>query len=205
MSDHNTGTTLHVQRSIDRLALGDVSAREELFTHARRRLVALTRRMMQDFSRLHRWEDTDDILQRALVRMCRSLEDLRPGSTAEFFRIAALQIRRELHDLARQYFGPEGWGVRHSVNVSNDGRSNGYGSDDSGQLPWRLAQWTEFHAAVERLPDEERLAFELIWYHELSHVEAATVMDVSDRQIRRYWTAARLRLQKLLPEFFDDQ
>jgi DNA-directed RNA polymerase specialized sigma24 family protein len=198
-----TETSPNIQRSLDPLAQGDENARALLLAHSRRRLVTLTQWMMQDFARLRRWEDTDDVLQRALMRLCRVLDELHPATTAEFFRIAALQIRRELQDLARHYFGPNGWGVRHAVHGQCVGQLNGGAADDSGQLPLRLAQWTEFHTAVESLPAEERQAFELIWYHELTQVEAATVMEISDRQLRRYWAAARLRLQRQIPAFFE--
>ena len=38
---------------------------------------------------------------------------MRPDSTRAFFGLAAEQMRRELLDLARHYYGPEGEGANH--------------------------------------------------------------------------------------------
>ncbi|MFO0844469.1 MAG: hypothetical protein U0797_19080 [Gemmataceae bacterium] len=44
---------------------------------------------------------------------------------------------------------------------------------DRSHDPQRLAGWSEFHAAIEKLPAEEREVFDLLWYHELPQAEAA--------------------------------
>jgi RNA polymerase sigma factor (sigma-70 family) len=62
-----------------------------------------------------------------------------------------------------------------------------------------LAAWAEFHARVEGLPAEERDAFDLLWYHQLTHAEAAELLGVSESTVRRRWTAARLRLRDYTP------
>jgi RNA polymerase sigma-70 factor (ECF subfamily) len=62
----------------------------------------------------------------------------------------------------------------------------------------RLAFWTEFHSRVEGLPEEEREVFDLLWYQELSQAEAAGLLDVSERTIKRRWAAARLKLHDVL-------
>jgi RNA polymerase sigma factor (sigma-70 family) len=64
--------------------------------------------------------------------------------------------------------------------------------------PDRLAAWTEFHEQVERLPEEEREVFSLLWYKGLSQAEAAEVLGVSDRTIKRRWQSARLHLHEAL-------
>jgi DNA-directed RNA polymerase specialized sigma24 family protein len=48
------------------------------------------------------------------------------------------------------------------------------------------------------LPTEEREVFDLLWYQELSHGEAAAVLGISERILRRRWLAARQRLHQLL-------
>jgi hypothetical protein len=62
-----------IQRCIDRLRAGDASARDELLARASARLTRLTRKMLGDFPGVHRWEETDDVLQNAVVRFCRAL------------------------------------------------------------------------------------------------------------------------------------
>ena len=71
-------------------------------------LERLTRRMLKDYARLRRWEQTGDVLQNALLRLHRALASERPRSVRAFLALAATQIRRELIDLSRHHFGPEG-------------------------------------------------------------------------------------------------
>src|SRR5438445_7859908 len=93
---------------IDRLQAGDPTARDQLLGHACERLRRLTRKMLKDFSRVKRWELTDDVLQNALLRLWTALGKVIPRDARDFYALAALQIRRELIDLARRYYGPKG-------------------------------------------------------------------------------------------------
>ena len=45
------------------------------------------------------------------MRLYRSLAEAQPASAAELYRLAALNIRRELLDLAKHYYGPRGLGT----------------------------------------------------------------------------------------------
>jgi RNA polymerase sigma-70 factor (ECF subfamily) len=62
---------------------------------------------------LKRWEQTDDVLQNATPRLCRALRETTPPTVRDFFRLAALHVRRELIDLARHHYGPQGPAARH--------------------------------------------------------------------------------------------
>src|SRR5947209_2117063 len=99
-----------IQGCLERLRAGDPSARDELFRQAGGRLERLARRMLRDFPGVRRWAQTGDVLQSALVRLLRALAEVRPASAREFLGLAAEQIRRELLDLARHYYGPRGPG-----------------------------------------------------------------------------------------------
>jgi RNA polymerase sigma factor (sigma-70 family) len=206
MVDDASGTTFRIQRSLDRLAQGDASARDELFSYAQNRLVALTKFIRRDFRRIPAVHDTDDVLQQAQIRLLRALEAVQPTSAADFFRLAALQIRRVLLDLIRQIDGPGKVPRPPTIPIDRAADSNGFPSllaDDSGVSPPELAGWSEFHVAVDRLPELEQQAFELVWYHDLSKIEAAEIMGISERHFRRVFTAARLHLREILPGFFD--
>jgi len=89
-------TTIHVQRCLDRLKAGDEAARHDLIDTACDRLTRLTRKMLHADGRVQRWEQTDDVFQRAMLRLCRALQHVTPQSPREFLHLAALQIRREL-------------------------------------------------------------------------------------------------------------
>src|SRR5437879_3282015 len=97
-----------IQLCLDRLHAGDATAREELLRIACGRLERLARKMLHRYPRVHRWEETSDVLQNASLRLYRTLAEIRPASVQEFFRLAALNVRRELLDMAKHYYGPEG-------------------------------------------------------------------------------------------------
>jgi RNA polymerase sigma-70 factor (ECF subfamily) len=190
-----------LQPLIDRMHSGDPEARDELLDRACHRLRGLTRKMLKGFERVRRWELTDDVLQNALVRLWGALRQTQPRSAREFFGLAALQVRRELIDLARQYYGPEGLGAHHASHlVGEDARDAPQAGDrpDDTHDPGRLALWTEFHRQVDALPSEEREAFDLLWYQELTYAQACRVLGVSEATLKRRWLSARRHIHQAL-------
>ncbi len=200
MADETDSTT-EIQLRLDRLRAGDESARDELLDIARVRLGRLARKMLRGYPGVRRWEQTDDILQNVALRLCRALETIRPESVHSFIRLAALQIRRELIDLARHYEGPEGLGRHHGSRAGPDGAGTTSEPPDSSSDtddPARLASWSEFHETIESLPDAEREVFDLLWYHGLTQREAAALLGVTERVAKRRWRSARLKLHEML-------
>jgi len=187
-----------IQGWLDRLKAGDDSAREGLFATASQRLTRLTRRMLKKYPGVHRWEETDDVLQNALIRLDRSLRSITPPTAKDFFRLAAAQIRRELIDLARHYFGPAGPGTNEEARGEGEGELQREPAAGSTYDPDRLATWTEFHGRIEELPDEDRQLFDLLWYQGLTQAEAAAVLSVSERTVNTRWVKARLKLHQAL-------
>jgi RNA polymerase sigma factor (sigma-70 family) len=195
------GHTAVLGRWLERLRQGDESARAEIIAHTCRRLEALARRMLRHYPRLRRWEQTGDLLQNALLRLHRSLETVRPDSPRQFYGLAATHLRRELIDLTRHHFGPEGGGARH--------HTEGHGPEAAGPAdrredtsgePATLAEWTEFHEKVQLLPQSEREVLDLLWYEGLTQAEAAQVLGVTERTVKNRWRSAKLELQRLLGE-----
>lgn len=181
-----------VQACLDRLHAGDAAARDELLATATERLRRLARKMLQaDFARLKRWEETDDVLQSASWRLYRALADAPPKTPLEFYRLAALQIRRELLDLARRHYGPRGQAAHH-ISV---GDSPVEGADQTHD-PERIDDWSEFHRQVEALPDAERAVADLLYYQGLSQEDAATLLDVDVRTVQRRWQRVRVELHR---------
>jgi len=196
-----TDLTTEIQLRLDRLRSGDESARAELLGIARGRFSRLARKMLQAYPGVRRWEQTDDVLQNVTLRLWRALKQIRPESVHDFVRLAALQIRRELIDLARHYEGPEGLGRHQSSGPCPDGAETAPGTPDSPSDthdPARLASWSEFHETVESLPAAEREVFDLLWYQGLSQREAAALLGITERVARRRWRSARLRVRAML-------
>ncbi|MBX9626179.1 MAG: sigma-70 family RNA polymerase sigma factor [Gemmataceae bacterium] len=193
--------TVYLEGCLARLRAGDAAARDELVAAAAGRLTDLASVMLRGYGRLRRWEQTDDVMQGALVRLSGALGRAAPESARHFHRLAVQLIRRELIDLARRYFGPEGHG-RHTDSVpppGDGGDAAGPPEPETGSLdPGRLAAWTDFHRQAEALPDDEREVFELVWYQGLKQVNAAALLGVSDRTVLRRWQAACLKLHDAL-------
>jgi RNA polymerase sigma factor (sigma-70 family) len=118
-------------------------------------------------------------------------------SVRHFFNLAAVQVRRELLDLARHHFGPEGGGANH--------HTDGQPADDEGgtlhqnaEEPDDLAGWSEFHAQVEKLSEDEQEVVNLLYYEGLTQEEAAKVLGISFRTLKRRWQAAKVNLYEAL-------
>jgi RNA polymerase sigma factor (sigma-70 family) len=121
-----------------------------------------------------------------------------PGSVRDFLRLASLNIRRELLDLVKHYYGPRGLGANYQsdqgTNDAHDTTPAQGMAADLAHEPSRLAQWTDFHDKVGQLPEDQREVFELLWYQGLSQAEAAALLEVTPRTVQRRWQEARLQL-----------
>jgi RNA polymerase sigma-70 factor (ECF subfamily) len=193
-------TLVQIEGWVARLQAGDRAARDALLACATERLRRLAHRMLQAYPRVRRWEQTDDVVQNALLRLCRTLSDVPPRTAADFLRLASLNIRREVLDLVKHCYGPQGHGAHHAT-VSPEAEDSSPLPEATAGPPWepsRLAARGEFHRKVECLPDEEREVFDLLWSQGLSQAEAAGLLQVSERILKRRWQSARLRLYEAL-------
>ena len=189
------GQTTEAGELLGRLRAGDDAARERLIALAQGRFVALARAMLRRHPHVRRWEQTDDLLQAALVRLHRSLAVVRPEDVRHFDNLAAAQIRRELIDLARRHRGPEGLGANHHTDGADPGERLAKLADGR---PETLDEWATFHEAVERLPEEERQVTDLLWYRGLTHAQAAEALGVATKTVQRRWASARLMIRDAL-------
>jgi RNA polymerase sigma factor (sigma-70 family) len=197
MAESNSCWTV-LQPLLARVASGDEAAVDALLRHCRERLLALTRRMLGDYRRVRRWADTEDVLHNALLRLLRTLRDVKPATPRDFLALATVQIRRELIDLARHYYGPEGMGAHHDSAAPDEAQARGVGArPQSGEDPAALAQWRELHEQIGTLPDEEREVVGLLFYQGLSQPEAAELLGISLRTVQRRWHTALCKLHRV--------
>ncbi len=183
--------TLWLHDRVARLREGDRTATDELLREVGARLEALAHRMLGNFPGVRTGADTGDVVQGALLRLMNALRDVRPASTRDFAGLAALQVRRELLDLAR-HFAARGAGRR----VADPGTAD-FGAG-GGDAPADLELWARFHAAIDGLPAEEREAFGLIYYHGQTRGQAALLLGVSERTLYRRWASACILLTERL-------
>ena len=101
------------------------------------------------------------------------------------------QIRRKLLDLAKHHLGPHGRGRTTTRTASPPTTRAGRCTSRTAEQPEDLEGWSAFHAQVEALPDEEREVVGLLFYEGLTQQEAATVLGVSLRTVKRRWQSAR--------------
>ncbi|MFO0878347.1 MAG: ECF-type sigma factor [Gemmataceae bacterium] len=187
-----TVTLLH------RLNCGDEQARNVLVNHAAERLRRLASHMLREYPGVKRWEETDDVWNAALSRLYRALETVRPATPLHFQRLAALQVRRVLLDLVDHYLGPEGHGANHHTD------EEGKAADDPGGLfsrhavcsgePSSPTGWGDFLELLETLPEEAREVVDLLWVQGMKQEEAAELLAVSLRTVKRRLREAKLWL-----------
>lgn len=189
-----------VRDCLERIAAGDLTARDQVIELCSERLYLLARRMLARFPRVRRWSDTDDVFQEAAMRLHRALAEVQPDSTRGLLALAGTQMHRELVDLARRYASGRSYEGNHGTNV--------VGPDDSGRLqhivdramaqPDPLDRWTSFHEAVEQLPTDAREVFDLVWYMGASQETAASIIGCSPRTVKSRWRLARLSVKAAL-------
>lgn len=180
-----------------RQAAGDLTARDELLNFACTRMQAIAHRMLIRFPTVRRWDETDDVVQNAAIRLSKTLTQLAPESSRGFIGLMALHIRRELLDLARKHSGPRGFAANHGTNVGrHDGgaRLTVEEAIDGSETGDQLERWTRLHEAAESLPEEEREMFHLVWYMGMKQADICALLGCSVRTVKRRWESAKQHL-----------
>ena len=183
--------TTELRDLLGRVAVRDRTARDELVRRTAGNLERLAHKLMAGYPTVRRWEQTDDVIQNALLRLLRSLEHVSPENPRQFFGLAAEQIRRELIDLARHYYGPHGVGANHASR-------GGSAPDAAAAADPDGPDWQAFHEAVAGLSAVDREVFDLLYYQGLSQAEAAELLGLTVPAVQQRWQRARLRLHERL-------
>lgn len=173
---------------------------DELVAVASERLRYMAHRTLRGYPTVRRFLETDDVAQGVALRLHRALRSVNPAGPAEFLGLIALQIRRELIDLARRYAGPESPARHLDTDVVHDAQGRpkhrtADAPDSLGGDAESLDRWTRFHAIAATLPDDERAVFDMVWYLGASQAEVAEALGCSVRTVRRRWDAARRHMQ----------
>jgi RNA polymerase sigma-70 factor (ECF subfamily) len=179
---------------LGRLRQGDEAARGPLVAEAYECFRGLARRMLRGSGRLRRWVQTDDVMQGAALRLDRALRGAAPESPLHYYRLTVLQIRRELIDLARHYFGPQGPASKHHTDPEGEAADSPGGPlqarADPADDPTSLEPWTRLHRKAGELPSPQREVFDLRWYHGLKPGQVAQVLNLAPDAVRQSWHRA---------------
>lgn len=189
--------TLKLNNCLERIKAGEEAARDELYRSVCGRLERLARKMLRQFPKVQRWEDTGDVLQNAWLRLYRALAQLDVTSTRQFYGLATEQIRRELIDLWRHYQGREGIGANYAsaVRPAEAPAADPAAPAEPADV---LEDWSRFHEGVERLPVEEREVVGLIFYHGWAQADVAELFQIDVRTVQRRWQRAMLKLRDVI-------
>jgi len=188
---------------LKRLSSGDLRARDELITVACGRMRGIAHRMLRTFPSVRRWDETDDIVQNAALRLYRALAEVRPLDARGFTGLAAVQIRRELLDLARKHAGPASYAANHETNyqrAEGEYRAKVDDAPEPAGMPDTLDRWTRLHEAAGSLPEDERELFHMVWYLGLTQEEISGLLDCSTRTVKRRWESAKSLLAEALQD-----
>lgn len=157
---------------------------DALIRHTMHRLKKMAAQMFAGYPCLAGIIGADDVLQEALILLLREVRDNPPDSARDYYRKAGQIVRRVLIALKRKH--------------CRSPRAAFVEPPDDGTSFSSLEDWARFHLAIERLPDELREVFELTYYEGLSRKQAARVLFVSERTIKRLYRAALIELSRLL-------
>jgi RNA polymerase sigma-70 factor (ECF subfamily) len=180
--------TVELQALLERLRQGDRQAGRDLLERAHQRLRKLAGRILSgSFPALRGGHDLDSVVDETWLRLARALEQVRPPTVADFFRLAAHKVRQVLLDLVdRERRGARERGEEEPAGGTHD--------------PARLAQWTELHERVAALPESERAVFEMHYYLGLPQSEIAQALGLHPRKVSYLWVAATDKLARHLSQ-----
>jgi RNA polymerase sigma-70 factor (ECF subfamily) len=194
-------TTVVVQRYLDELAGGSPAEPviRALLHRAVHRLSQLcTALLHRSYPRLTRPPlnlQPDEMLSAVVERLLKALREARPASVRQFFSLASQHMRWELNDMARRLDEQPA-----AVELS-EGMAAAAASSDSGLSPdaGRMLR------AIDRLPEEEREAFDLVRIQGMSQAEAARVLGVSAMTVNRRLKQSLQLLAATLAELRPDR
>jgi RNA polymerase sigma factor (sigma-70 family) len=170
-------------------------AREELIAHSLERLQRLSRKMFRKYPNLCTLEQTDDIVQKLVIKLHKMLDELVPEDTAGYFKLASQNLRWVLQDLARSNIAKNKNSGDMSTSVKRNELLN---TKDPDGGPSSYAEWSEFYEKIELLPEENKQLFDLLWFQGLSQVEAAKFLKIPLRTLRRRWMITRILIRTLI-------
>jgi RNA polymerase sigma factor (sigma-70 family) len=178
------------------------AGRDGLLAFAIEHMRAVAHRMVRGFPGVRRWDETDDVVQGAALRLTRALDGVVPADARHVLGLIALQVRRELIDLSRRYRGAESFARHHETNAARIRgemllRSDAAIDDDATE-PGCTSEWTRFHEAAGSLDEDERELFNLVWYLGLDQEQTAHTLGCSVRTVARRWDLVKRHLVRRL-------
>lgn len=192
--DNSVAENLHNVALMQRIKEGDVAAFEELVTLHQHAIVGTVAKMLGSPN------DAEDIGQQVFVRIWKSAERYEPKAK---FTTWMFTITRNLvfNEMRRRQRKPA---------VSMDEREEKFhlsSPDESAVTPADAALQHELEdavdAAIQALPEKQRMAVVLRRYEELPYEEIAGILDLSLPAVKSLLFRARAQLKENLQRYLD--
>jgi RNA polymerase sigma-70 factor (ECF subfamily) len=194
-------TTAAVQRYLDELAEDSPAEPivRALLDRAVRRLHLLCATLLyRGYPRLTQPPlnlQADELLGAVTERLLKALREIRPRTVREFFALANQHMRWELNDLARR-LDEQPPAVPLDEGLVPEPLSSGSGLTPDGR---RMLE------AIEKLPEDEREAFDLVRVQGMTQAEAARVLGVAAITVKRRLNRSLRLLTEQLSDLRPDQ
>ncbi|MDA3816822.1 MAG: sigma-70 family RNA polymerase sigma factor [Prolixibacteraceae bacterium] len=144
---------------------------------------------------VHDYDDTDDVVQDVFIEAFRSVDNFRADSKIStwLYRIAINKSLNFMRDNKRRKFF-QSVGAVDAPDIADE--------DHAREMPYNTLIEKEradiLHKAIDSLPKNQRTAFVLSKYEELSYAEIAEVMQTSVSSVESLLFRAKKNLQKKL-------
>jgi RNA polymerase sigma-70 factor (ECF subfamily) len=137
--------------------------------------------------------DAEEVLQIAYLKVLEG--KARFNGSASFKTWLFAVIRKTALDQRRKHF------LRSLIILrAEEHRTAGSRVERPDESAYRSEMQAVFRSALARLPNRQREALQLVFYHDLSLQEAAVVMGVSIGSARTHYDRGKKRLRELLEE-----
>jgi RNA polymerase sigma-70 factor (ECF subfamily) len=194
-------TTAAIQRYLDARP-GDNAAEpiiRDLLKRAAGRLRLLCANLLHgSYPRLTRPPvnlETDELLGSVVAGLPMTLRATRPATVRQFFAVARQHVRWQLNDLARRLDERPAAAALPEAGVAVPPNSTGSGLTPDGR---------RVLSAIEGLPEDGRKVFDLVGVQGLTHGEAAAVVGVTEKTVRRRLNRARFLMAQRLADLRPD-
>lgn len=151
------------------------------------------------FGMVHNTEDAEDIAQEVFIEVFRSVEKFRADSKLStwLYRIAVNRSLNFIRDNKKHKWFQSFEDAVKSKNTVHENLAIST-SDQPGFILENSQRATLLHEAIDSLPENQKVAFTLSKYEELSYQEISAVMDLSVSSVESLIHRAKKNLQKKL-------
>jgi RNA polymerase sigma-70 factor (ECF subfamily) len=148
------------------------------------------------FGMVHNIEDAEDIAQDVFIEVFRSVGNFRADAKIStwLYRIAVNRSLNHIRDNKRRKW----FQSFDDVVKEKNQQLNHYASENPGTELENLQRATILHEAISSLPENQKTAFSLNKYEDLSYKEIADIMNITVASVESLIHRAKVGLQKKL-------